>query len=93
MSFIGTIDQINAETLKYAPGILQGVIAVEAAAKGLPGQTKSELVVNTILAGATAAQAIPVPQVQGIAALVALFVAILNAAGLFRHKAAPEPVK
>ncbi len=84
MSFTKTVDQINTETVKYAPAVLQGVLAVEAAAKGLPGQAKQQLVVDAIVAGATAAQAVPVPAVQGVAALVNLFVAILNAAGLFK---------
>ncbi len=94
MSFTSTVDQINTETAKYAPAVLQGVLAVEQAAKGLPGQTKEQLIVDAIVAGANAAQNVPIPQVQGIAALVALFVTIFNAAGLFRHKApASEPTQ
>lgn len=84
MSVTSTVNQIDAQAAKYAPAVLQGVLAVEAAAKGLPGQTKADLVINTIQAGAAAAQNVPVPAVAGIAALVNLFVSILNAAGIFK---------
>ena len=84
---INTIDQAAAN---YAPAILTGIIAVEQAAKGLPGDSKASIVINTIAAGAQAAQGVPVPSVQGIAALVNLMVAILNAAGLFKHST-PQP--
>ncbi len=89
MSFTKTIDQINAETAKYAPAVLAGVLAVEKAAAGLPGQTKQEIVVNTIVTGAQsaakAAEGVSVPAVSAVGALVDIIVAILNAAGLFTH--------
>ena len=88
MSTLTTVNQIDTAAATYAPAILGGVIAVEQAAKGLPGQTKADLVVNTILAGSQAAEGVPIPAVAGIAALVNLFVQILNAAGLFKHAGA-----
>jgi hypothetical protein len=89
MSVTTTVNQIDQASATYAPAVLTGVLAVEKAAAGLPGETKSQLVVNTIVAGATAAEGVPVPAVQGIAALVALFCTILNAAGIFKPKPAP----
>jgi len=87
-----TVNKINAATLTYAPAVLQGVIGVEAAvAPDVPGQTKQQLVVNAIDAGAKAAEGVPIPEVQGIATLVDLFVQILNSAGLFKHASTPQP--
>lgn len=81
-SIIGSIDTVAAG---YAQAVLNGVLEIEAAAKGLPGQTKASIVVNTIVTGATVAEGIPIPTVAGIAALVSLTVSILNAAGVFTH--------
>jgi len=93
-SVLKVVNQINASTMAYAPGVLGSVIAVENAVhQSVPGTDKKQLIVNAIDAGAKAAQGVPIPEVQGIAALVDLFVNILNATGLFHHAtpaAAPQ---
>jgi precorrin-4 methylase len=91
MSLNTTIAQIDATTLQFAPQVFAGVTAVEAAAAGLPGQTKAEIVINSVIAGAHAAEGVPIPSVAGIAALVELFVTMLSATGIFKHKAKPAP--
>jgi hypothetical protein len=90
-SITGTIATVDATAAKYASAVLTGVLAVEAAAKGLPGETKAGIVLNTIITGATVAESAPIPAVAGIAALINLTVSILNAAGVFTH-AAPAVV-
>lgn len=89
MSVATTIAQIDNVSLQYAPQVLAGVTAIEAAAATLPGQTKKDIVINSILAGARIGEGVPIPEVQGIAALVDLFVSILRASGIFKSKAAP----
>jgi hypothetical protein len=74
-----------AAVMQYAPLALSAVTGVEAAAASLPGATKSQIAVSVILAAAQTASAVPVPEVQAIAALVAMFVGILNASGIFKH--------
>jgi len=90
MSVTKTVSQIDSASASYAPAVLAGVIGVEQAAAALPGETKLQLVVNTILAGSAAGASLPIPAVAGISALVNLFVQILNLAGVFGH-AAPLP--
>ncbi len=100
MSFVNTVNTINANAAVYAPAAINGVLAVEQAAAGLPGQTKSDIVVNTIVTGTQAAakigEALPVPSVQAVSALVDIIVSILNAAGVFKKRnstpAAAAPV-
>lgn len=91
MSFTAEIQNINDQTLKYAPSVLATVAAVESAAAGLPGQTKADIALNIVMAGAAGASNVPIPQVQSIASLISLFVGILNATGIFRHKTPPAP--
>lgn len=88
MSAVQTENKVDALTLQYAPAILGSITAVEAAAGQMPGATKEQIVVNTVLAGAQTASSLPIPSVSGIASLVTLFVGILNATGVFNHGAA-----
>lgn len=92
MSLIDTVNTISADVVQSAPLIATSVINIETAAAHLPGQTKLDLVTSIVLASATAAQNVPIPSVQAIAALVALFVGIFHASGLFQHKAVAAPV-
>lgn len=92
MNLTNTTNTISTEALAYAPLALQAVTGIEAAAAHLPGDTKAQIAVNIVLAAAQVAEGVPVPQVQAVAALVSLFVGILNATGLFSHKATPAPV-
>lgn len=87
MSTATVVNQITAATDANAPAVLAGIIGIEQAASSLPGATKAQIVVAQVLAGARAAEGIPNPTVAGIAALVDIFVSILNASGLFKKKA------
>src|SRR5438105_3527922 len=89
MSIQTITQEISAETAKYAPGILATIIAVEQAAHDLPGSSKLAIVTNVIQAGAATAGEIPNKIVDEIAGLVNMFVGVLHATGIFRHKAAP----
>jgi hypothetical protein len=89
MSVINAVNKIDALSLQYAPQVLASVGAVEAAAANSPALTKEQIVINTVLAGAQVASSLPIPSVAGIASLVTLFVGILNATGVFSHKAKP----
>lgn len=80
-----TIAAITNGTLTYTPAVIAGVQAAEASSAD--GATKQEAVVNAILAGSQAVESVPNPNVAGIAALVNLTISILNALGLFKHKA------
>ena len=81
-----TVNKIDALTLQYAPQVLASLTAVEGAAAAMPGITKEQIVINTVLAGAQVASSLPIPAVSGIAALVALFVGTLNTTGVFSHR-------
>ncbi len=79
------IANIDHQVLTYAPAVIAGVQAAEST--GAPGQTKFQAVLAGILAGSQVAEGIPIPNVQGVAALINLSVFIINAIGAFRHKA------
>jgi hypothetical protein len=89
MSLVTTIGKIDDVSMQFAPIVLANVAAVEAAAAGLPGQTKADIVLNAVMASAHAAEGVPIPSVQGIAALIEMFVTILSVSGVFKHKAKP----
>lgn len=94
MTVTATAEKIDSTSLQYAPQVLAGVTAIEKTAAELPGETKKQIVINSVLAGAHVAEGIPIPQVAGIAALVDLFVSILKTSGFFKGKAkTPPPVK
>ncbi len=94
MSLNTTVAQINQQTLTYLPAALAGIQAAELAAPNAPGASKLDAVLAGIAAASQTAEAIPIPQVQGIAALVNLSVMIFNMLGAFRHRSplAPVPV-
>jgi hypothetical protein len=87
MSVATTISKIDSVSLQYAPQVLAAVTTLQAV--DLPGQTKQQLAIGYVLAGAHIAEGVPVPSVAGIAALIDLFVSILQASGIFKRKAAP----
>lgn len=80
-----TVAAINTQTLAFLPSVLAGVHAAEQS--NADGATKSQAVVNAIIAGSGSLAAGSNPDVVGIAALVNLTVSILNALGVFKHKA------
>ena len=89
MTSSNTIDSTVAQ---YASAITKGAIAIEQTSADLPGETKQQILLNAIVAGTRPRKPCPLPQVQGIAALINLIVSILNWAGVFGHKsAAPAP--
>jgi hypothetical protein len=81
------VASITSNTLAYAPAVLAGIQVAETSPA--PGTTKLQAVVNGILGGSQVLEGTPNPTVAGIAALVNLFVSILNATGVFNHKATP----
>ena len=74
--------------IQLLPSILQAVIGVEHAIKA-PGQTKKQIVLNSIQAAAQAGETAPQPLVEGISNLIDHTVSTLNNAGVFAHAGAP----
>ena len=86
MPIASTVSDINTETMAHAPAALGTILAVEnAIATSVPGDTKAQIVINSVLAGAQVAGTDPNVTVASVAGLVTLFVSILNAAGVFKH--------
>lgn len=79
------VTAITTQTLAYAPAVLAGIQVAEQS--NASGATKQQAVINAVLAGSQSLESAPNPNVAGIAALVNLFVAILNATGALNHKA------
>lgn len=84
---------IPADVQRFQPIALAAVTSIEAAHPALPGQTKSEMAVNIIMAAAQVGEGVPIPQVQAISGLVADIVGLLNTIGLFSHHAKPAAPK
>ncbi len=87
MSIVSTVNQIDTETLAYAPTAIAGILAAEQTAAS--GGSKKQAVIDGILAGAKVGETVPIPQVAAISGMIDLFVSIFNALGLFRHKTLP----
>ena len=67
----------------YLPVVISAVTSIEAAFKGTPGETKKQIALDIIKAGATAAEQIPEAHVQQVAGLIDTVVGVLNKSGLF----------
>ena len=89
MSVQSTVTDITTQTMNFAPAVIGGIQAAEAA--GASGENKKQAVIDGILAGAKAAENIPVPQVAAIAGMIDLAVSIFNSLGRFKHAPAPVP--
>lgn len=70
----------------YFPAVLTGAVAVENALTSSPGATKSEVLVNAVMAAAKVGEQVQQPQVQMISTLVDITVGLLNSSGVFTHK-------
>lgn len=70
---------------KYFGFVLQGVLAVEAALSGHPGQSKKAAVLSAIQAAAQVGETVPEAHVQVIGALIDSTVTGLNNSGAFTH--------
>lgn len=83
---VGTINNIEMQTMNYAPAVMAGVQAAELSSA--TGAAKKQAVVNGIIAGSQTVQQSPgvSPTVSAIAGLVDLFVSIFNSLGVFSHK-------
>ena len=79
------------QALMYFPYVLQSIVAVEAAAKSLPGASKLQLVLNSIAAVAGVSGQLPNDTVKIISTIATAIVTDLNNSGIFTH-AAPTPV-
>lgn len=84
---VATVNQITSQVTSFAPAVITGVQAAEQSSAS--GQNKKAAVLAGIQAGAAAGEAIPIPQVAAISALVDLVVSIFNGLGLFQHKSTP----
>jgi len=73
--------------LKFFPYVLGGVTAVEQVAGAVPGATKKQILLNSILTASKVGEQVPVPQVAAISTLIDSVVSELNASGVFTHKA------
>lgn len=80
-----TLAAITTDVSAYAPAVLAGVQAAELS--NAPGTSKLQAVVNGVLGTTGALETSANPNVAGVAALANLFVGILNALGVFTHKA------
>jgi hypothetical protein len=80
-----TIEAANAAASAYAPVAIAAVLAAEQSRAS--GMAKQQAVVNAILAGARMGESVPNANVAGVAALVDLIVSVLNATGVFSHRA------
>ena len=89
MSVQSTVADITAQTMNFAPAVIGGIHAAEVS--GASGADKKQAVIDGILAGAKAAENIPIPQVSAIAGMIDLFVSIFNSLGLFKHKPSTPP--
>lgn len=76
-----TVDQINAETLQFAPAIIAGILAAKNVTA--PGADKHAAVINAIQAGSEglAGLSIDHPKIASISATINLFVTIFKALG------------
>jgi hypothetical protein len=90
VNLINTTNTISSEALVYAPLALNAVQGIEAAAAATPGETKSQIAINIVLAAAQTAAGVPIPTVAAVGSLVSLIVGILNFTGVFSHKAKPQ---
>lgn len=83
MSFFSKFQSIASGVMKYSALASHAVQQVETEVGPGNGATKKQLAVSYVLAAAHAGEAVPVPQVQAIAAAVELAAGIANALGLF----------
>lgn len=75
------------QALTYFPYVLASVKAVEDAAGALPGATKKQIVLTSVVNVAKLGEQIPEPHVQLVSALIDSVVSVLNATGVFGHAA------
>lgn len=84
-------DKLAENITAYAPAILSTMIAVEQSAHQLPGATKTQMVINAVLAGSQELGSQQLgPKVAAVATLITIFAGILNNLHVFNHGAAPN---
>lgn len=84
--------KILAFLFQIFPTILQGILAVEQAAKGVPGENKKQIVLSAVDAAAKTGETIPQGTVQAVSTLIDSTVSALNASGLLGKSASvPQP--
>ncbi len=72
---------------KYLPIVIQAVSAIETALKGAPGETKRQVILDAITAGAKQGETVPESHIAGISLLIDQVVGTLNATNFFSHAA------
>lgn len=83
-SVVKVTTQINDQILTYVPAIITGARAAETS--NASGAEKKQAVIDAILAGAKAGEAIPSANVAAIAGTIDLVVSVLNALGVFKKR-------
>ncbi len=95
MDIVKGVTAIDNQAATYAPIVIVGVQAAEAAGATATGEQKKNAVVQSILegiqAGAKVGETVNVPQVAAISGLVDICVSIFNALGGFQHKSPVHP--
>lgn len=77
--------------LGLLPYVLQTVVSVEQVVGAGNGQTKKQLVLDAIDAGAHVGETVPVENVKIVSTLVDSVVGSLNATGFFKTQPKPVP--
>jgi hypothetical protein len=77
--------------LQFFPYALAAIVGVEQAAAATPGESKKQIVLDSVLVAAKVGEAVPVPVVSMISLLIDQIVTSLNASGIFTHKAVAAP--
>lgn len=75
--------------------IFEAVVKIQAAAKGVPGETKKQIILNVVDAAALAGEQVPEGHTQAISGLVDQTVQTLKATNMlgFGSSATPAPSK
>lgn len=71
--------------LQYLPLVLRGVTAVEETMKGAPGESKKQVILDAVAAGAQTAEVAPDQHVKVVSTLIDVVVGALNTSGIFQH--------
>lgn len=84
--------QVFLNILKFFPYVLTGVVAVEQVVGAtVPGQTKKDIILGSIVAAAKVGEQTPNVNVQQISGLIDAVVGTLNASGVFNHHSSDTP--
>jgi hypothetical protein len=90
MSITSVVNQIDTQTLAFAPMAMAGIIAAQQTAAA--GADKKQAVMDGILAGAKVGETVANPNVAAISGMIDMFVSIFKALNVFGFKpSVPTP--